>query len=625
MDIVHLLPDSVANQIAAGEVIQRPASVIKELVENAVDAGAGNIDVYVQDAGRTCIQVIDDGKGMSETDARLAFERHATSKITCAEDLFTLRTMGFRGEALPSIVAVAQVTLQTRTLDSELGTRLEIEGGKVLAQEPCVCAVGANFEVRNLFFNIPARRKFLKSNHTELNNIMQEFERIALVNYSVAFSLTVDGTTTVRLMASNLRQRIVDVFGKKVGEDLVAVDVNTTLVNIAGFVGRPEASRKKGARQYFFVNGRYMRHPYFAKAVAEAFNDLVPEGEQVPFFLYLTIDPANIDVNISPTKTEVKFENEPAIWQIINAGIRESLGRFYAIPTIDFDNAQTTEIPVMDASRCDVEPPKVTIDMSYNPFAASESTTSGVVPSFSPGYKMPFHADTMPARPKASATDWTRLYDGLATTVETRQEQQMDMFDGERALDEDEIGGQHFQFRGQYIISATRSGLMIIDQHRAHMRVLYDRYISQMDRQENVTQGLLFPELLTLSPSDAQALDGIMEELHRIGFDLTSIGGGSYSINGLPSGIDGLVPQTLIKNIIASVRQGAQPGLHDHKHRIALSLARAAAIVEGQVLTQQEMDMLMSELFKSSNPNLTPDGKVIIALLKQANIAKMFS
>lgn len=625
MDIVHLLPDSVANQIAAGEVIQRPASVIKELVENAVDAGAGNIDVYVQDAGRTCIQVIDDGKGMSETDARLAFERHATSKITCAEDLFTLRTMGFRGEALPSIVAVAQVTLQTRTLDTELGTRLEIEGGKVLAQEPCVCAVGANFEVRNLFFNIPARRKFLKSNHTELNNIMQEFERIALVNYSVAFSLTVDGTTTVRLMASNLRQRIVDVFGKKVGEDLVAVDVNTTLVNIAGFVGRPEASRKKGARQYFFVNGRYMRHPYFAKAVAEAFNDLVPEGEQVPFFLYLTIDPANIDVNISPTKTEVKFENEPAIWQIINAGIRESLGRFYAIPTIDFDNAQTTEIPVMDASRCDVEPPKVTIDVSYNPFTASESTTSGVVPSFSPGYKMSPHADTMPARPKASATDWARLYDGLATTVETRQEQQMDMFDGERALDEDEVGGQHFQFRGQYIISATRSGLMIIDQHRAHMRVLYDRYILQMDRQENVTQGLLFPELLTLSPSDAQALDGIMEELHRIGFDLTSIGGGSYSINGMPSGIDGLVPQTLIKNIIVSVRQGAQPGLHDHKHRIALSLAKAAAIVEGQVLTQQEMDMLMSELFKSSNPNLTPDGKVIIALLKQANIAKMFS
>ena len=261
MDVIHLLPDSVANQIAAGEVIQRPASVIKELVENAIDAGAGNVDVHVLDAGRTCIQVIDDGKGMSETDARLAFERHATSKITRAEDLFTLRTMGFRGEALPSIVAVAQVTLQTRTHDSELGTRLEIEGGRVLFQEPCVCAIGANFEVRNLFFNIPARRKFLKSNHTELNNIIQEFERIALVNPSVGFNLYNDGTQIVHLMASNLRRRIIDVFGKKVGEDLVPIDVETTLVKIEGFVGRPEASRKKGAHQYFFVNGRFMRHP----------------------------------------------------------------------------------------------------------------------------------------------------------------------------------------------------------------------------------------------------------------------------------------------------------------------------------------------------------------------------
>ncbi len=634
MDIVHLLPDSVANQIAAGEVIQRPASVIKELVENAVDAGAGNIDVYVQDAGRTCIQVIDDGKGMSETDARLAFERHATSKITRAEDLFTLRTMGFRGEALPSIVAVGQVTLQTRTLDSELGTRLEIEGGKVLSQDPCVCAVGANFEVRNLFFNIPARRKFLKSNHTELNNIIQEFERIALVNHSVSFSLTVDGVPTLRLMASNQRRRIVDVFGKKVGDDLVAVDVNTTLVNIAGFVGRPEASRKKGAHQYFFVNGRYMRHPYFAKAVMEAFNGLIPEGEQVPYFLYLTIDPANIDVNISPTKTEVKFENEPAIWQIINAGIRESLGRFYAVPTIDFDNAQTTGIPVMDTSHIDVEPPKITVDDGYNPFVANSNpydAPEGSLPSSLPTFPAGGGVSYLERRggasvpPKASTGDWTKLYDQLAPKAEMRQEAQMEMFGDELTVEDGEIGTLHFQFKGQYLISATRSGLMIIDQHRAHVRVLYDRYISQMDRQENVTQGLLFPELLTLPPSDAQALDGIIGEVRSLGFDLVSIGGGSYSINGLPSGVEGLVPQMLIKNIVDSVRQGNQPGMSDHRHRIALSLAKAAAIVEGQVLTQPEMDVLISDLFKSSNPNLTPDGKVIIALLLQANITKMFS
>lgn len=610
MDIVHLLPDSVANQIAAGEVIQRPASVIKELVENSVDAGARTIDVYVQEAGRTCIQVIDDGKGMSETDARLAFERHATSKITRAEDLFTLRTMGFRGEALPSIVAVSQVTLQTRTLDSELGTRIEIEGGRVLDQQPCVCAVGANFEVRNLFFNIPARRKFLKSNHTELNNIMQEFERIALVNPSVAFSLTCDGATSVRLMASNLRRRIVDMFGKKIGDDLVAVDVDTTLVSITGFVGRPESSKKKGARQYFFVNGRYMRHPYFAKAVAEAFSGLVPEGEQVPYFLYLTIDPANIDVNISPTKTEIKFENEPAIWQIIHAGIKESLGRFSATPTIDFDNARETEIPVMNESRTDVKAPVLTIDTSYNPFAKSgvssrpEGTAGGI-------------------RPKVLAGDWADLYSQLLSGRGEEHAVDNTLFPSEPSL-EFEVGTAHFQYKGQYVVSTSSAGLMIVSQYRAHVRILYDRYMAQMARRENVSQGLLFPELLTLPSSDARILEDMLEDVRYLGFDVTSIGGGSFSINGLPADVGGLSPQILLQDMVDSVREGGTPGLADYKHRIALSLAKATAIVDGQFLSQEEMDVLMSDLLKSTNPNITPDGKTIIAVLTQENIDKMF-
>lgn len=610
MDIVHLLPDSVANQIAAGEVIQRPASVIKELVENSVDAGARTIDVYVQEAGRTCIQVIDDGKGMSETDARLAFERHATSKITRAEDLFTLRTMGFRGEALPSIVAVSQVTLQTRTLDSELGTRIEIEGGRVLDQQPCVCAVGANFEVRNLFFNIPARRKFLKSNHTELNNIMQEFERIALVNPSVAFSLTCDGTTSVRLMASNLRRRIVDMFGKKVGDDLVAVDVDTTLVSITGFVGRPESSKKKGARQYFFVNGRYMRHPYFAKAVAEAFSGLVPDGEQVPYFLYLTIDPANIDVNISPTKTEIKFENEPAIWQIIHAGIKESLGRFSATPTIDFDNARETEIPVMNESRTDVKAPVLTIDTSYNPFAKSgvssrpEGNAGGI-------------------RPKVPAGDWADLYGQLLSDRGEENVVDNTLFPSEPSP-EFEVGTAHFQYKGQYVVSTSSAGLMIVSQYRAHVRILYDRYMAQMARRENVSQGLLFPELLTLPSSDARILEDMLEDVRYLGFDVTSIGGGSFSINGLPADVGGLSPQILLQDMVDSVREGGTPGLADYKHRIALSLAKATAIVDGQFLSQEEMDVLMSDLLKSTNPNITPDGKTIIAVLTQENIDKMF-
>lgn len=612
MDIIHLLPDSVANQIAAGEVIQRPASVIKELVENAVDAGARNIDVYVQDAGRTCIQVIDDGKGMSETDARLAFERHATSKITKAEDLFTLRTMGFRGEALPSIVAVAQVSLQTRTLDSELGTRLEIEGGRVLSQEPCVCAVGANFEVRNLFFNIPARRKFLKSNHTELNNIIQEFERIALVNPSVGFSLTCDGTPSVRLMASNLRRRIVDIFGKKIGDDLVSVDVDTTLVRIEGFVGRPESSRKKGAHQYFFVNGRYMRHPYFARAVMGAFDGLVPEGEQIPYFLYLNIDPANIDVNISPTKTDVKFENEPAIWQIIHAGIRESLGRFNAMPTIDFDTTKETDIPVMDVSaESPLEAPRLTLDVSYNPFA-------GAKVSYSP----PRGSSASSSR--TSSEDWNKFYDQLLPKADAADSAQSTLF-AEETFVQEEVGGMHLQYRGQYIVSASNSGLMLVDQHRAHVRILYDRYIMQMERSENVTQGLLFPELLTLPPSDAQIMEQIIDDVRSLGFDVSSIGGGSFSVNGLPSGIEGLNPLKLLTDMVGAVQDGRTPDLSESRHRIALSLARSAAIVEGQVLSQEEMDVLMSDLLRSTNPNISPDGKTIVAILKHDSIARMFA
>lgn len=613
MDIIRLLPDSVANQIAAGEVIQRPASVIKELVENAIDAGAGNIDIYVLDAGRTLIQVIDDGKGMSETDARLAFERHATSKITKAEDLFTLRTMGFRGEALPSIAAVSQLVLQTRTHDSELGTKLEIEGGRVLSQEPCVCPLGSNFEVRNLFFNIPARRKFLKSNHTELSNILQEIERIALVNHSVSFSYTIDGTATLRLVSSNLRRRIVDIFGKKTGDDLIAVDVDTTLVRIEGFVGRPDSSRKKGAHQFFYVNGRYMRHPYFAKAVASAFDGLVPEGEQVPYFLYLDIDPANIDVNISPTKTEVKFENEPAIWQIIHAGIREALGRFNAVPTIDFDNAHEVDIPVMNEELKSVQPPQVKVDSNYNPFlaqeASQESMTRGSFTEKSSAQKL--------------SREWGMLYEHLSSKSQGDVSQQPMLF--EQELESvDEVANVQFQYRGQYIVSATNSGLMIIDQRRAHIRVLYDKYMDQMQQQQAITQGLLFPELVSFPASDSQLFEQLLNDIRSIGFDIESLGGGSYSLNGMPAGFEGLSPQKLLQELIATVTEGGEANLNTYRHNIALSFAKSSAIVEGLVLNRAEIETLMSDLFKSSNPNVTPDGRNIIIILKHESIEKMF-
>ena len=370
-DIIQLLPDSVANQIAAGEVIQRPASVIKELVENAVDACAKSIQVLITDAGRTAMQVIDDGKGMSETDARLSFERHATSKIKNASDLFSLRTMGFRGEALASIAAVAQIELKTRQPMEEVGTHLSISGSRFMGQEPCSCPVGSNFLVENLFYNVPARRKFLKSNSTELTNIVVAFERIALVYPDIAFTLYSNGTEMLNLKAGGLRQRIADVFGKKMDQDLIPVEVETTMCKIKGFVGKPEASRKKGAQQFFFVNGRYMKHPYFNKAVMASFERLVPVGEQVPYFIYFTVNPEDIDVNIHPTKTEIKFENEQAIWQILAAAVKESIGVFNDVPSIDFDVQGQPDIPVFDHTSKAAVAPKVEYNPHYNPFKES--------------------------------------------------------------------------------------------------------------------------------------------------------------------------------------------------------------------------------------------------------------
>ena len=376
-DIIQLLPDSVANQIAAGEVIQRPASVIKELVENAVDAGAKRIDVVVVDAGRTMIQVIDDGNGMSETDARLAFERHATSKIRKAGDLFALHTMGFRGEALASIAAVAQVELRTRMADMEVGTQLNISGCKVTGQEPVSCPVGSNFKIENLFFNVPARRKFLKSNATELNNIMTAFERIALVYPDITFTINSNGMELMQLRAATLRQRIVDVFGKRLNQDLLPVEVETTMCRVKGFVGKPESAKKKGAHQYFFVNGRYMKHPYFHKAVMNAYERLVAVGMQVPYFIYFDVPAEDIDVNIHPTKTEIKFENEQPIWQILTAAVHDSIGKFCDIPSIDFDTEGQPEIPVYDPS-VSLSPPRLQYDSTYNPFESSRQQKESV-------------------------------------------------------------------------------------------------------------------------------------------------------------------------------------------------------------------------------------------------------
>ena len=634
-DIIHLLPDSVANQIAAGEVIQRPASVIKELVENAIDADAQNIHVLVTDAGKTCIQIIDDGKGMSETDARLSFERHATSKIREAADLFALRTMGFRGEALASIAAVAQVELKTRLESEELGTKLVIAGSKVESQEAVSCSKGSNFSVKNLFFNVPARRKFLKANSTELSNILAEFERIALVHPEVAFSLYSNDSELFNLPVSPLRQRILAIFGKKLNQQLLNIEVNTTMVKISGYIAKPETARKKGAHQYFFVNGRYMRHPYFHKAVMEAYEQLIPVGEQVSYFIYFEVDPANIDVNIHPTKTEIKFENEQAIWQILSASVKESLGKFSAIPSIDFDTEDMPDIPAFEQNL----PPKIHYNSDFNPFKVSSGGSGGG--SYS--------------RPKV---EWEGLYGGLTKASkmnEPQQEPEMDWenspFEEEPMVAEEktisavsaasstfssasstlyanesviEKGNLHLQFKGRFILTSVKSGLMLIDQHRAHIRVLFDRYMVQIKQKQGVSQGVLFPEILQLPASEAAVLQGIMDDLSAVGFDLSDLGGGSYAINGIPSGIEGLNPVELVRNMLHTAMEKGNDVKEEIQNILALTLARAAAIVYGQVLSNEEMVSLVDSLFACPSPNYTPDGKTVLTTIKEEDIEKLF-
>lgn len=599
-DIIQLLPDSVANQIAAGEVIQRPASVIKELVENSVDAGAKHIQVLVTDAGRTAIQVIDDGKGMSETDARLSFERHATSKIRQAQDLFALTTMGFRGEALASIAAVAQIELRTRQEADEVGTHLSISGSRFTGQEPCSCPVGSNFLIENLFYNVPARRKFLKSNATELTNIVTAFERIALVYPDIAFTLSSNGTEMFNLRTGSQKQRIADIFGRKMDSDLIPVSVETSMCNIKGFIGKPEAAKRKGAQQYFFVNGRYMKHPYFNKAVMAPLERLLPSGEQIPYFLYFSVDPQNIDVNIHPTKTEIKFENEQAIWQILSAAVREAIGVFNDVTAIDFDNEDCPEIPIFGQQTQQIETPTIDFNPTYNPFRPDSAAT----------------------RSNAAPRDWQQLYEAAEPSTTEGD----DLFASSVVTNNnvsDDRSPVHYQYKGRYIMTAVKSGLMIIDQTRAHTRILYEKYLRQMQHQKSDSQRMVFPDVLSLSPDDAATLLRVMPELCDMGFELTDLGSNSYAINAVPTDLEGIDLPSLITDMLVAAREQGSGMKDDINHQLALSMARHAAIPQGQVLNNAEMENIVNQLFACSNVNYTPDGKNILCILKQQEIEKL--
>lgn len=529
-DIIHLLPDSVANQIAAGEVVQRPSSIIKEMVENSIDADATSVKVLVTDGGKTTVQVIDDGKGMSETDARLSFERHATSKIQKASDLFCLTTMGFRGEALASIAAVAQVELKTRRKEDELGTMIQVAGSKIEKQEPVACPAGSNFLVQNLFFNVPARRKFLKSNQTELTNVVADFQRIVLVHPEISFSLYNNGVEMFHLPAASVRQRIIDVFGKKINAELLPIEVETSLVSISGYVGKPDSSKKKGVHQYFFVNGRYMRHPYFHSAVMKAYENLIPVGEHVSYFIYFAVDASSIDVNVHPTKTEIKFDNEQPIWQVLSAAVRETIGQFCNVPLIDFDVEGKPDIPAIGANTSIPHQPKLA-PSSYNPFKTEGS------------------------RSYSQSVGWEKLFDKYSNPVSSEGDEGLtsiqmnpsEKIPGEGEVpEEDNLQGsiwnavmgrdgvaapfdvtvQKFQYKGRYIVLPSANGIMVVNQHRAHVRVLFDQNMQCINSGNRPSQKELFPIVVQFEKADCIVLENLMEDICSLGFDLSNLGGG---------------------------------------------------------------------------------------------------
>lgn len=633
-DIIRLLPDSVANLIAAGEVVQRPASVVKELIENSVDAGATQIQLIVKDAGRTLVQVIDNGCGMSPTDARMAFERHATSKIVKAEDLFTLMTMGFRGEALPTVAAVADIDMRTMTNDATVGTRLIITDNKVESQQPEACVPGTNIMVKNIFNRLPARRKFLKRDAVELSHIVHEFERMALVNPDIEFTLINNGAVMHKLAKAPLKQRIADLFGKSVGHQLIPVETDTSLVKISGFVGLPENARRRNALQYFFVNGRNMRHPYFHRAVMQCYDHLIAADAHPVYFLKFDVDPTTIDVNISPTKNEIKFENEQAIWQILTAAIRESLGRFNAVPAIDFDQANAPEIPAFDPAATNANA-AITIDTSYNPFnSAYRSEMGGMSGS-------PIGSSSAPSRMGASShtavnrasTDWDKLYQSFESARDDGSQaapsalnNELDQPHIESTLDLDQSTSATslLQLRNRYIVTPASTGLMVIDQHRAHERILYEQYLNLVESGEMATQRLIFPERLDLTVAQSVMLESIASQIQAMGFDISSLGGNSWAINGQPAPLDkGNPVETLMTMLDDFTTTGIDPSQDLHS-RVAQAMARAAAIRPGQSLTTDEMERLLSDLLKLSTPNYTADGRTIIAIIPHSDISKLF-
>ncbi len=601
-DIIRLLPDSVANQIAAGEVIQRPSSAVKEILENAVDAQSTRIELYIKDSGKTLVQIVDNGLGMTPTDARLCFSRHATSKIRKADDLFKLHTKGFRGEALASIASIAQVELKTKRSEDEIGTSIIIEGGEINSQLAVAIEVGTTISIKNLFYNVPARRNFLKSNNVEARHIIEEFERVALAHPEVAMSLNQNGIEIFRLPVSNLRQRIVAIYGSHYNERLVPVAEETTLLSITGFIGKPAFSKKSRGEQFFFVNNRYIRDGYLNHAVTNAFEELLPRDSYASYWLYIEIDPSRIDVNIHPTKTEIKFDDERSVYAIVRAAVKRSLGQYSIAPGLDFEKENSFELPHAMRTQLHTQP-TVTVNTNYNPFRNDSNKA-------------------------IASAGWEKMYEKVQASAEAGgQSLLVDSPEAQQKLDTLEIPGQHgifFQLGKQFILCTMEGGLLCVDQEAAHQRILFEVYKQRLDTQTSSTQQDLFPETLDFSVADVALLHELESEIRSLGFDIREFGGNSFVLHGAPPEVLKGSEKAILEKILEKYKTGESPSLSEKREILAASMARSVSIKSGQELSQSEMKTLVDELLKCAKPGHGINGKPCMTLLKTEEIRDRF-
>lgn len=614
-DIIQLLPDHVANQIAAGEVVQRPASVVKELLENAIDAGATSIKLIVKDAGKTLVQVIDNGKGMSVTDARLSFERHATSKITTANDLFNLTTKGFRGEALASIAAISHVELKTKRDIDDVGTHIKIEGSEVVSQEVIATPTGTSIAVKNLFFNIPARRNFLKSNTVESRHIIDEFNRVTLAHPNINFVMYHNGSEMFNLPITNKRQRLVNVFGGKTNEKLVPVEEATQVLKISGFVGKPQFARKTRGEQFFFVNNRFIKSAYLNHAVNAAFEGLLRDGTHASYFLYLEVDPKSIDINIHPTKTEIKFDDEHTLYVLLRSSVKHSLGQFNIAPVLDFEHNSNMDTPYNYKNK-EASNPVVEVDRSFNPFKDEKSQGKNLTPTFK----------------KDSGSGWESLYVGLESKGNNKEEafsqfqvendQEMpSMFDNASK----EKTQKTFQIHGKYIVNTIKSGMLVIDQHRAHKRVLYEQFLQHITVKEAVSQQLLFPLSMKFSNMEIAILAGLKEQLEQTGFVFSKLEGDTVEISGVPISLEASSVAKVFDDLINAIENEVPDNHFSQTDLIAKSLAKSLAIKRGQYLTLQEQEHLVNSLFACKEPSISPTNRATFITMQVDEIDKKFN